>query len=840
MVVKVTTVGGGAASGGYTHVSGSGGGGVVAYGGGGSSSGRGSAGGWSLGDYLFGLFYERYQVGTSQNMTYVGYGRGNMEQKMVEVSEGSGSYSVDQHVQYGYRPRVCMMSLCCFLCLGLVFIPFLTICQLRALFTAETCGAGQADMCTSLCFAGALFNEASCCANCPQERMLNVNLACGHTEVKPKVHEIVRHHYGTVYRHVPVNHYVKVQMPQHAPIIHNIKMVVPPTQYECESHAASPNPEWSDKHTKWCCYRHKMFCPVQVVDKNIYHHVTKVQKYRVPVPVPMPLHHPIIHNVVHHYHVPSPPQYMHVHVPGPTVYHHVKVPVDVPYPVPQPPSVITVKKEIPVPVPGHTHYVPVPVPTPPHVVTHYHTVWNTVQDESYDCHSGVDHWHSTWSAQQQSWCCSHYHVGCAVSFDCHSGVDHWHSIWSHTKQSWCCGHYNVGCAGSWVKEVHVIHTTHYNCDAGFSNWYHGWSDAKKGWCCDHENRGCPGSWHGHWHAHAVVHVEHGVHVGHGGYDCAAGVSNWEQGWSAHKKDFCCQHNDHKFCVQYHCHGKDAGDLHTWSKDKSDFCCGHFQLGCPATTLSPLGCEAACTLHGETSTCKKRIEWAQENSFSGKGNACNLAYSQIQVECDVCRACSVQAAGCGVQGPGSEPFDCQAALGNWCRAWSPNKKVWCCNSKKLGCQTMDAPPNCDAGAGMVWKKVFIDGHWTWEASGAGGAVVVSKPYACHEGLPNWNTGWSAPKKSWCCAHENLGCPGFVYHGPGAGGSTHVVVTHHYVAGGGAAGGGAAGGGAAGGGAAGGGSWHSHSGGSWHSGGGGSWHSHSSGGSFHSHSHTHVVH
>ena len=25
--------------------------------------------------------------------------------------------------------------------------------------------------------------------------------------------------------------------------------------------------------------------------------------------------------------------------------------------------------------------------------------------------------------------------------------------------------------------------------------------------------------------------------------------------------------------------------------EGDFCCGHFQLGCPATTLSPLGCEA---------------------------------------------------------------------------------------------------------------------------------------------------------------------------------------------------------------------------------------------------------
>ncbi|CAJ1393520.1 unnamed protein product [Effrenium voratum] len=758
---------------------------------------------WAEGVFC-GLFYAREEVGTEERLVHVGAGNGYMEERMVEVGAGMGSYAKDVKVNYAYKPRVAMLSCCCLLCL----LPLLLfICEVRSLFSGESCSAARADECSGRCYDAATADAQFCCASCPAAAY-SVSL-CAPEE--PKVHDIVRHHYGTVYRHIPVNHYeVKVQMPPHAPIIHTVKVVEPPTHYECASHAETPNPEWTSKHIRWCCYEHKMFCPVSVVDKNIYHHITKVQQYRVPVPVPMPAHHPIIHTVTHQYHVPSPPQYVHVHVPGPTVYHHVNVPVDVPYPVPQAPEVINVKKEYPVPVPGHTHYVHVPVPSPPHVVTHYHTVWNTVQDTTYDCHSGVDHWHS---------------------------------IWSHTKQSWCCGHYNVGCAGSWVKEVHVIHTTHYNCAAGYSNWYHGWSDAKKGWCCDHENRGCPGSWHGHWHAHAVVHVEHGVHVGHGGYDCAAGVSNWEQGWSAHKKDFCCKTSDHKFCVEYHCRGEGAGAVHSWSKDKSDFCCGHFQVGCPATTLSPLGCEAQCTVNGETSTCNARIQWAQENSFSGKSNACNLAYSQIQVECDVCRACSVQAAGCGVQGPGSEPFDCQAALGNWCRAWSPNKKVWCCNSKKLGCQTMDAPPNCDAGAGMVWKKVFIDGHWTWEASGAGGAVVVSKPYACHAGLPNWNTGWSAPKKSWCCAHENLGCPGFVYHGPGAGGSTHVVVTHHYVAGGGAAGGGAAGGGAAGGGAAGGGaagggSWHSGGGGSWHSGGGGgSWHSHSSGGSWHSHT---VVH
>jgi hypothetical protein len=47
----------------------------------------------------------------------------------------------------------------------------------------------------------------------------------------------------------------------------------------------------------------------------------------------------------------------------------------------------------------------------------------------------------------------------------------------------------------------------------------------------------------------------------------------------------------------------------------------------------------------------------------------------------------QAAGCGKQGKGLEPFDCHAALGNFCRAWSPAKKVWCCNNKQKGCQCL---------------------------------------------------------------------------------------------------------------------------------------------------------
>ena len=141
----------------------------------------------------------------------------------------------------------------------------------------------------------------------------------------------------------------------------------------------------------------------------------------------------------------------------------------------------------------------------------------------------------------------------------------------------------------------------------------------------------------------------------------------------------------------------------------------------------------------------------------------------------------------------------AALNNFFRAWSPAKKQWCCKERLKGCEG-NTKPSVDPGAGMMWKHVQVNGYWTWQVvAGAGGAAAVpaSLPYDCNVGQVNWKIGWSAPKKSWCCAHNHVGCPG------SSGGitshATHVTV--HYTHGGtvGAA-------------AAAGGSWH-HSG-SWH--------------------------
>ncbi|CAE7487656.1 Ide, partial [Symbiodinium pilosum] len=342
------------------------------------------------------------------------------------------------------------------------------------------------------------------------------------------------------------------------------------------------------------------------------------------------------------------------------------------------------------------------------------------------------------------------------------------------------------------KTIVTVHHRHFDCAAGYSNWYFGWSKPKKVWCCDHENKGCPGTWKGHMHL--VTHVT--THVGHAHghiYDCNAGFSNWMQGWSDSKKAWCCR-KEHRGCVPHHC----DGEVSDWTHAKRDWCCSHFQKGCPKTTYSPLKCDAPCTHKGHTATCADRLTWAEEHLFKGRGNACALAYSQVQVDCDVCRACSIEDAGCTVHVDTSPAFDCNAALNNFFRAWSPAKKQWCCTQQGKGCEGT-TPPHVDPGFGMVWKRVQVNGYWTWIAVHGSGGPPASLPYDCHAGLGNFQYGWSQGKKGWCCSHMHLGCGG-------GGGDGGTYVTHHtvtYVTHAGAGGAGGAGGGAVGAGAAGGG-------------------------------------
>ena len=69
------------------------------------------------------------------------------------------------------------------------------------------------------------------------------------------------------------------------------------------------------------------------------------------------------------------------------------------------------------------------------------------------------------------------------------------------------------------------------------------------WPHDH---GMP--WHLAWQLpppHSCLCQRSGTHAHGRIYDCNAGFSNWMQGWSGSKKDWCCsKHN--KGCVKFHC------------------------------------------------------------------------------------------------------------------------------------------------------------------------------------------------------------------------------------------------------------------------------------------------
>eukprot|EP00438_Fugacium_kawagutii_P018240 Skav231322 [mRNA] locus=scaffold819:3266:10124:- [translate_table: standard] len=124
--------------------------------------------------------------------------------------------------------------------------------------------------------------------------------------------------------------------------------------------------------------------------------------------------------------------------------------------------------------------------------------------------------------------------------------------------------------------------------------------------------GCPGSWHGSYHLHTHV-FEAGVGHAEGRiYDCDAGFSNWMQGWSDSKKDWCCsKHN--RGCVKFHCNSDAVPWLHLTSTKR--LCCSNFQKGCPHTTLSALKCDAVCDHAGTPQVTLVVLVEPQEEAFT---------------------------------------------------------------------------------------------------------------------------------------------------------------------------------------------------------------------------------
>ncbi|CAK9014432.1 Uncharacterized protein SCF082_LOCUS12332 [Durusdinium trenchii] len=232
-------------------------------------------------------------------------------------------------------------------------------------------------------------------------------------------------------------------------------------------------------------------------------------------------------------------------------------------------------KDVPVP-----HTVPVPIPAPPRkVITHK----LMVHTHTYDCDSGLTDYKHTWTPKKQRYCCYLRHIAChtkvtyrphyhtitkvkhitvpvhvpipappaavvnkVVNVPIHDppkvikvpvpGKPHVVPKYLHKKvpvpvpQPTPPKYHTVRVpvkirdpgktikvpvpmpSKTIVKNRVIYKTRHvkvqhiYDCNAGYSNWNSGWSSAKKSWCCSHENKGCPGDHSGHLTKTVVTHV----------------------------------------------------------------------------------------------------------------------------------------------------------------------------------------------------------------------------------------------------------------------------------------------------------------------------------------------
>eukprot|EP00429_Kryptoperidinium_foliaceum_P101096 CAMPEP_0176248306 /NCGR_PEP_ID=MMETSP0121_2-20121125/33400_1 /TAXON_ID=160619 /ORGANISM="Kryptoperidinium foliaceum, Strain CCMP 1326" /LENGTH=334 /DNA_ID=CAMNT_0017587983 /DNA_START=146 /DNA_END=1150 /DNA_ORIENTATION=+ len=91
---------------------------------------------------------------------------------------------------------------------------------------------------------------------------------------------------------------------------------------------------------------------------------------------------------------------------------------------------------------------------------------------------------------------------------------------------------------------------------------------------------------------------------------------------------------------------------------------------------------------------------------------------------------VQGVGCSAAGaeavPPAAAFECQAREGAWARAWSQEKKDWCCRTAKVGCP----------------------------ASAASASEAGTSEFYCSS--KNGFSAWSAEHRHWCCQHAGMGC------------------------------------------------------------------------------------
>jgi len=379
--------------------------------------------------------------------------------------------------------------------------------------------------------------------------------------------------------------------------------------------------------------------------------------------------------------------------------------------------------------------------------------------EEYDCTSDLGDWQSHWPPAKQGWCCLNKHLGCLTAetgkgsqgspagppthlstttklFNCqHDVQDPESSSWSQAKRDWCCLNYHLGCDP-------------YNCTEGLQN-SKLWAPAKVIWCCHEKQIGCPG--------------QAGVTTTTiNNFDCAAGLSKWEQSWPIDKKKWCCQ-TYQIACGRYNCHEGLERWQKIWTQGKKDWCCANAKLGCKTSrpTLTHAASTSTTTLEtssrqsdpkadrqssstsgiakstsallletsSPTSTSKPSVsstslETSSSTSTSTPSVSSTSLQSALQTASQPHKEHSAvsevlaasESSGGGDDTAARNSYNCIVGIAKWETGWSREKKKWCCVRMQVACA----------------------------------------PYDCSQDLGKWNSTWKKEKKLWCCKNAGRGC------------------------------------------------------------------------------------
>eukprot|EP00931_Biecheleriopsis_adriatica_P100411 TRINITY_DN75736_c0_g1_i1.p1 TRINITY_DN75736_c0_g1~~TRINITY_DN75736_c0_g1_i1.p1 ORF type:complete len:1127 (+),score=156.89 TRINITY_DN75736_c0_g1_i1:360-3383(+) len=353
-----------------------------------------------------------------------------------------------------------------------------------------------------------------------------------------------------------------------------------------------------------------------------------------------------------------------------------------------------------------------------------------VHANSYDCLQGTT---SEWSSLKRTFCCRRWGMGCLGSeasggFDCSAGQWNWKKGWSDEKKAYCCKHDKKGCPGDpeefgdemttptsydcdkdasllvaagreWCcKNKPSSKACPYDCHAGLSKWQTGFSEDKKNWCCKYQHLACS------QHGEVVDQVaDHGSTSPHGSltggepysFDDCRNKDDMSQGVVS----WCCSHLGYcNLKVNFDCK---AGEKRTWSSAKKDTCCGK-EVSCEGYT--PGSHSSSSSSHIGSEQESRGVPWYKRDSLFDV----QVGPSETSIKCVTPLApvfCPVEAGNVGRKDSHPDRFQVYRSGGKVCARRVDHDSRW--------------------GLDLVLKCTKIDGDSTFEQLVIGSSTSPTK-------------------------------------------------------------------------------------------------------------------